>query len=76
MINKQVNNIINNKQKILLSGFINMALPVLQWSVSEEPEEICFPGFSSSGPGDADEETCKEIELKALIIPKTDGMAV
>lgn len=53
-----------------------MALPILQRSVSKEPEEICFPGFSSSGPGDADEEICKEIELKAFIMPKTDGMAV
>lgn len=53
-----------------------MVLPILQWNVSKEPEEICFPGFSSAGPGDADEEICKEIELKAFIIPKTDGMAV
>lgn len=45
-----------------------MTLPILQW--------ICFLGFSSSGPEDADEEVCNEIELKAFIIPKTDGMAV
>lgn len=48
-----------------------MALPTLQRSVLKEPEEICIPGFPSSGPRHADEEICKEIDLEAFIIPKT-----